>query len=144
MKRRAVLGLLLLLPLGAWLVGRAPSRFVLEEACSAWQQERRGRDLDFLQRIAEAERQGLAEIAEGAKRDRDAALREHGRTEIRGWEIAFLAPGSDRPRAEGFLVAGSFDPSRPTDSPLLRGAHEIWVRPRAPLPRLLRALRVSP
>lgn len=135
---------LLLLPPGAWLFGRAPPAFVLESACRAWQQERRRFYLDRAERLESATRDGLREVAERAAGEQARALREHERVEVRGWEILFVPRSADRPPADGFLVVGTIDPSEPTDPPLLRGPHEIWVRPVGPLARLLAALRLSP
>jgi len=135
---------LLLPPAAAWLFGRAPPSFVLEEACRAWQAERRSFYLERAERIDSARRDGLEAVAAQAEEEQTRALCAHRRLETRGWEVLFVPRTADRPPADGFLVIGAFDPSERTDPPLLMGPHEIWIRPVGPVARLLAALRLSP
>jgi hypothetical protein len=124
-----------------WAAGRAPSQFVLEEACRTFHEERRHQELVF--------RQASEEVGSAVTPQQTDALRklELLRTKMLhkgAWEVLLIPPGAVRPDPAGFYTAGKYDPSTHEDAPLLRGEMEIWIAPKGWCARCLSGLGVSP
>ena len=132
-----------------WLFGQAPSRYVLEEECKRFQQERREDDGRLTLRIDKLERELLqgkpptTNLA-GLKRMREQIQRTPRRTSIRGWEVLLIPTGAPRPDPENYLVYGRRDPSQPGDPARLRGEFAIWIQPSGGIAKLLYRLGLSP
>jgi hypothetical protein len=145
----AVLGALVLVGLALWLYGRAPSRYVLEQECARYQEDRVA-ELNRLSREIALFEAALARgeephpDLERVREQRERLYRAHRELSVRGWDILLLPEGAVRPAPEDYLVSGRFDPSRPTDPPALRRTMEIWIRPNGGLARTLFRLGLSP
>ncbi len=129
------------LVVAVWVVGRAPSKFVLEEACRTFQEERRYGDLVF--------RQSSQDVGSAVTPQQKDLLYKLEILRIKtlhkgAWEVLLIPPGAIRPDRAGFYAAGKYDPSTLKDSPLLRGEMEIWVAPKGWCARCLSGLGVSP
>jgi len=141
---------LLLLPVGiallaglAWLLGRAPTRFVLEEECRRFYAERLVTESRLSQRIGKLEDSPSPEL-DRLKRDREANVHATKALRIRGWDVLLIPMQAPRPEPAGYLVLEPCEVSGAMDHPGLIGAIQVWVRPMGTLARLLRRLRLSP
>ena len=132
-----------------WLLGNAPSAFVLEEECKRFQKERRERDGALTVRIAKLEEEALmgkppVESLIGLKRERDGIDRATRRTSMRGWDVILIPAGAARPDPGDFLIHGRIDVSSRADPARLRGEMEVWIQPSGGLAKLVFWLGLSP
>ncbi len=132
-----------------WLFGQAPSRYVLDEECKRFQQQRREDYGRLTVRIAKLEQ----ELVQTGRRDpeldalkqtRDAIARVPHEMSMRGWEVLLIPAGAPRPDPEDYLVCGRYDASRPGDPARLRGGFAIWIQPSGGIAKLLYRLGLSP
>ncbi|MHC4957836.1 MAG: hypothetical protein ACYTGN_05625 [Planctomycetota bacterium] len=141
MKRILLVAVPLVAAFALWLAGRAPTEYVLSEACRRFQAERRDAYGALTLRIVPLEQRALQgdkpPELDALRKQRDKALRSPKTLHLRGWRVLLVPATARKPLpAEDDRVALRFDPSHPADPPPLRGAMEAWLRPEGVLARL--------
>ena len=142
-KRALLLLLPLLLITGAILaLGRPPSTYALEQDIARHQAERRNQYNHFTYEISKALR-AKADVSDLRQQRKDALLASI-ETELGGWRVVYLPPGSRHPHAGAWSPMASLDPSTPTDPVPLRGAWIVRARPESWAARVASSFGLAP
>ncbi len=117
---------LALVATGVYLAGRAPSRYVLEEWCKEWNQQR----MESFTLLRFHRSRADPGAAPDFDRRIDDLLRETKSIRVRGWEVV-LVPAGARAPGPGFTLGARHDAPEPPPFDRM----EVWIAPRGWLAR---------